>query len=63
MTPLELTTLVNTLANSIACNFSDEETDVVAAVFSQLGDTLITISAQRALCDKINNKQKANCET
>lgn len=50
MNPCELTFGVTSLANTIACRLSDEELDVVAAIFTQLGDTLETISAQRALC-------------
>lgn len=50
MNPCELTFGVTSLANTIACRLSDEELDIMAAIFTQLGDTLATISAQRALC-------------
>lgn len=42
------------LANAISCRLSPEETELVAAMFVQLGDTLETIAAQRTLCE--NNR-------
>ena len=48
--PLALTTAVNTLEVAVASRLNDEDLDLVAAVFVQLGDTLATIAAQRARC-------------
>lgn len=48
--PLALTTAVNTLAVAVASRLSDEDLDLAAAVFVQLGDTLATIAVQRARC-------------
>lgn len=48
--PLALTTTVNSLAVAIASQLSDEELGLVGAILTQLGDTLETIAAQRALC-------------
>ena len=48
--PLELTTAVNTLAVAIAGQLGDEDLELAAAVLTQLGDTLATISVQRSLC-------------
>ena len=48
--PLALTTMVNSLAVAIARQLSDEELDLTAAILVQLGDTLATISTQRAFC-------------
>lgn len=48
--PLALTTAVNTLAVAIAGQLGDEELELAAAVLTQLGDTLATISVQRSLC-------------
>lgn len=45
-----LTYGITTLANIIAEELSDGELAVVGALFTQLGDTLATISVQRALC-------------
>ena len=58
MTPLEITTSVTALANLIACNTpDDDELSLLGAIFTQLGDTLATISIQRAICDKKNSAQ------
>ena len=50
--PLALTTTVNSLAVAIAGQLNDEELGLVGAVLSQLGDTLETIAAQRAVCSR-----------
>ena len=52
MNALELTSSITALANAIACQISDDELDLRAAVFTQLGDTLATISVQRDICEK-----------
>ena len=54
--PLALTTAINTLAVSLAQNLNDEDLDLTAAILTQLGDTLATISLQRARC-------KSSCKT
>ena len=46
---LGLTTALNTLAVTVACRLEDEELALLAASLVQLGDTLATIAAQRAL--------------
>ena len=60
MTPCEITAAVTAVANFISCNFNDTQIDLLGAVFTQLGDTLATISAQRVLCQEVcdneNNK-------
>lgn len=58
MNSFELTTSINTLANTIACKLSDEEITLIASIFVQLGDTLATIVAHRTFCEdrlKTNN--------
>lgn len=54
MNPCELTMSITVLANTIASRLSDDELILAATAFSQLGDTLATISAQRAFCEKEN---------
>lgn len=62
MNPCELTASITALANMIAADLQDEELDVASAIFMQLGDTLDTISAQRALCRKIRETEdRMNC--
>ena len=48
--PLALTTAVNSLAVAIAAQLNDDELSMAAAILTQLGDTLATIAAQRAMC-------------
>ena len=47
MNACELTASVTALANTIACNLSDEELTLLASVLVQLGDTLVTIVTRR----------------
>ena len=46
---LDLTAAITALANAIARDLTLEELALLAAVFVQIGDTLATIAAQRAL--------------
>ena len=50
MNPCGLTAAVTALANAISCELTIEELTLLAAIFVQLGDTLATISVQRAAC-------------
>ena len=52
MNSIELTSAVTALANAISCKLSPGEIAVVASIFVQLGDTLATIAAQKALCQE-----------
>ena len=52
MKPCELTASVTAVSNALACKFNDEELTILASVLVQLGDTLVTIVAQRAICEK-----------
>lgn len=51
MNGCELTASVTALANAIACRMNSEELALLAAVLTQLGDTLNTIALRRSLCD------------
>lgn len=50
MNSCELATFVTAVACSISNCFPPEELELLAAVFSQLGDTLDTIMAHQELC-------------
>lgn len=50
MNPCELTVAISALASSIARCLGDDELSLLAAVLTQLGDTLATISVQRDIC-------------
>lgn len=50
MDPCELTTLITAIANALAGQLSDDELNILGATVTQLGDTLLTIAAQRSIC-------------
>ena len=52
MNSLELTAAVTVLANAVSCGLTTSEISLVASLFVQLGDTLATIAAQKALCEE-----------
>lgn len=56
MNPFGVTTLVNTAVNLAAECLNDGELSVAATVFTQLGDTLATISVLRSA--KSNDSEK-----
>ena len=60
MNSLELTAAVTALANAMAAKLSAGELVLVAGVFVQLGDTLATISAQKALDEERNAENMTN---
>lgn len=49
-TPGQITAAVTAAANYLAQQFTAEELALLAAVLVQLGDTLVTIASQQALC-------------
>lgn len=52
MNSCELVTLISTLSCAIASSCSPEETALLAAIFTQLGDSLETIVAHQEFCKK-----------
>ena len=56
MNSLELTASITALANAVACNLTVSELALVASLFVQLGDTLATIAAGRAICEEAKEK-------
>ena len=52
MNALELTTSITVAANALAQGLSLTELAMLAAIFVQLGDTLATVAAQRALSEE-----------
>lgn len=52
MNSCELTTAITAIANSLACGRSVDEINLLGTVFTQIGDTLLTIAAQRTLCEQ-----------
>ena len=60
MNSLELTAAITALANAIACRLTPSEIALIASIFVQLGDTLATIAAQRALCEESTEEAQQN---
>ena len=56
MNALELTSAITALANAIACNRTPSELALIASIFVQLGDTLATVAAEKALCEEQKEK-------
>lgn len=52
MNSLELTVTLTAIANAISVGLSVNELALVAGMFVQIGDTLATIAAQRALVEE-----------
>ncbi len=50
MNACELTASITAVANAMACKFNDDELGILGLILTQLGDTLSTIAAQRAIC-------------
>ena len=47
-----LTATVTALANTLACNLTEDELNLLGVILTQLGDTLLTIATQRSICCK-----------
>ena len=47
-----LTATVTVLANTLACNLTEDELNLLGVILTQLGDTLLTIATQRSICCK-----------
>lgn len=52
MNPCELTASVTAIANALACQLTEDELNLLGVVFTQLGDTLLTIATHRSICCK-----------
>ncbi|MBQ7347177.1 MAG: hypothetical protein IJW55_04405 [Clostridia bacterium] len=58
MNPCELTASITALANAIACRLTVNELNLLAAVLSQLGDTMATIATQRSICEEASEQSE-----
>ena len=52
MNGCELTASLTALANTLACNLTEDELNLLGVVLTQLGDTLLTIATHRSICSK-----------
>ena len=50
MNPCELTASITAIANTLACNLTQDELTLLGTVLTQLGDTLSTIAAHNSIC-------------
>ena len=50
MNPCELTATITAIANWLACQFTQEELELLGASLTQLSDTLLTIATQKSIC-------------
>lgn len=50
MNTCELTTAITAIANAIACGRTADEINMLGVIFTQLGDTLLTIGTQKGIC-------------
>lgn len=50
MNACELTAAITAIANGLACGRTTQEIEMLGVIFTQLGDTLQTISTQRSIC-------------
>lgn len=52
MNPCELTASITAIANTLACQLTEDELNLLGAALTQLGDTLLTIATQKGICGK-----------
>lgn len=50
MNPCELTASITAIANTLACNLTQDELTLLGTVLTQLGDPLSTIAAHKSIC-------------
>lgn len=51
MNSCELTTAVTAIANGMACGRTADEIELLGVLFTQLGDTLLTIATHKNICE------------
>ena len=52
MNSVELTASITALANTLACNLTTDELNLLGVILTQLGDTILTIGTHRDICCK-----------
>ena len=52
MNACEWTASITAIANSLACQLTVDELNLLGVTLTQLGDTLLTIATQRSICCK-----------
>lgn len=49
MNACEWTASITAIANTLACQLTDDELNLLGVTLTQLGDTLLTIATQRSI--------------
>lgn len=62
MNACELVTFITALACAIDKCYTEEEIELFAAIFSQLGDTLATISTRNGMCNSRTTEKEEKSE-
>lgn len=62
MNSCELVTYVSSIACVLSKNCQTEDLELLAAIFSQLGDTLATILVNNALCQPVETENDRESE-
>lgn len=52
MNACEWTASITAIANTLACQLTQDELNLLGVTLTQLGDTLLTIATQRSICCK-----------
>lgn len=60
MDECELIIFISTIACTLSKCYTDDELSMLAAIFTQLGDSLSTILTKRNLCDKNTDMDNSN---
>ena len=55
-----LTASVTALANTLACNLTEDQLNLLGVILTQLGDTLTTIATQRSFCAQLLTAPQRN---
>ena len=50
MNACELTASITAIANTLACNLTEDELNLLGVILTQLGDTILTIATHRSVC-------------
>lgn len=52
MNGCELTASITALANTLTCNLSSDEMNLLGVALTQLGDTILTLATYKSICSK-----------
>ena len=50
MNGCELTASITALANTLTCNMTTDEMNLLGVILTQLGDTILTLATYKSIC-------------